>query len=320
MVPGTSAAAGVHEVDAAGEVRRAFPTMGTLAQLCCRAAEPDRAERAIAAASAAVQSVAQLMSAHDADSDLGAVNAFAHRQVVRVHPWTWMVLRRSVRLAELSGGLFDVTVAPWLASAGLLPFDRDIAARTGRSSDLRFHADFGVSSATPVALDLGGIAKGFAVDRAIRVLRQHGCDEALVNIGGDLRCYGATRRAVHLRTEGGLVEVASLRRGAVASSAPYAPRDEDAGEAIGCIVDRSRGLAWSGPGPVMVGAPTCMIADALTKVAALAGPSCRPLLARFGAQGCWPVVPLSGRDRSTGHAQVGSIASCRQVARGGNVQ
>ena len=70
-------------------------------------------------------------------------------------------------------------------------------------------------------LDLGGIAKGFAVDQAIHALRRGGCTEAIVNAGGDLRRFGREPHPIYLRRSTGPVQVAELRCGAVATSSPY---------------------------------------------------------------------------------------------------
>jgi thiamine biosynthesis lipoprotein ApbE len=66
---------------------------------------------------------------------------------------------------------------------------------------------------------------------------------------------------------------------------------------LGSIVDPDGGKAWHGAGSVMVAARSCVIADALTKVAALAGPRCGPLLERFGAQAYWDLDPDETRSR-----------------------
>jgi thiamine biosynthesis lipoprotein ApbE len=60
---------------------------------------------------------------------------------------------------------------------------------------------------------------------------------------------------------------------------------------LGCIFDPRTQRAWNGSGSVTVAAPSCLIADAFTKVAALVGPDCGSLLARFGARGFWDTDP-----------------------------
>jgi thiamine biosynthesis lipoprotein len=136
-------------------------------------------------------------------------------------------------------------------------------------------------------IDLGGIAKGFAVDQAIHALRRGGCTQATVNAGGDLRRFGPEPCLIHLRRRASLVPVAELRCGAVATSSPHGGRPGHRSQQIGCIIDPRRRRPWAGGGSVMVAARSCVLADALTKLAALAGPACQPLLARFGAQARW---------------------------------
>ena len=127
-------------------------------------------------------------------------------------------------------------------------------------------------------LDLGGIAKGQAVDAAVRALRRAGCHAGWVNAGGDLRVFGALALPLRLRDErgGGAHDIGSLSEGAFASS-HLGP---------GC-----RSQAWAPTAPpagpntqVSVAAPCCLWADALTKIVALTGDAGHPLLARLGAR------------------------------------
>ena len=91
------------------------PAMGTLVHV--RAAGPDAiaAQQAVEAALDSVERIERLMSFHDPHSELSRLNREAVRTPQTVHPWTWSVLRRALRVAEASDGLFDITVAPLLA-------------------------------------------------------------------------------------------------------------------------------------------------------------------------------------------------------------
>jgi thiamine biosynthesis lipoprotein len=263
--------------------------MGTLLQIAARGSDANAVTRAMEDALAAVERVDRLMSFHADDSELTRINRHADRQPIAVDPWTYAVLRRAVHIAALSGGLFDVTVAPFLVEQGLLPRREGAMPDGGDWRDLTLLSGGRVLFQRPMLIDLGGIAKGFAVDQAIHALRQGGCTEAIVNAGGDLRAFGSTRRPVHLRRRTGLVPMAELRCGAIATSSPRAILPDRLAQPLGSIVDPKRGEAWNGDGSVMVAARSCMIADALTKVAALGGPACQPLLERFGAQAYWDV-------------------------------
>ena len=264
------------------------PAMGTLVHVS--ATGPDAA-RAVDAALDCIAQIDRLMSFHDPASELSMPNREAAGAPCIVHPWTWAVLRRALRIAAASNGLFDITVAPLLVRKGLLPGRADEALECGRWRQIALLPGREVSFGRPMMLDLGGIAKGFAIDLAIHALRKAGCTQAVVNAGGDLRRFGPDLHPVHLRRRNALLEVARLRCGASATSAPNAERSDRLAQPLGHIFDPATGGVWAGSAAVMVAAPSCVIADALTKVAALAGPACAPLLARFGARAYWDTDP-----------------------------
>lgn len=261
--------------------------MGTLVQVSASGDDEAAVTAAVAAALEAVAQVDGLMSFHDEASELSRLNRHGYDETQTVHPWTFAVLRRALRLSDASGGLFDVTVAPLLVEAGWLPTPPGVPRPEGNWRHIKLTAGNRVRFTAPLWIDLGGIAKGFAVDMAIHRLRRGGCRAGSVNAGGDLRRYGEHAEVIHLRTAGGLVPVAELRCGAVATSAKPVQDRERLAQPIGCIIDPVAGEAWRGEGAVMVAARTCMMADALTKVAALAGPASQPVLDRFGAVARW---------------------------------
>lgn len=261
--------------------------MGTLLQIVATGPDAEASERAMEAALAAVERVERLMSFHADDSELTRLNQEASQRPVAVHPWTYAVLRRALRIAALSDGLFDIAVAPLLVESGLLPRREGSLPQRADWRSLALLPELRVHFRQPMLIDLGGIAKGFAVDQAIYALRRGGCTEALVNAGGDLRRFGPEPRLIHLRRRESIVPMAELRCGAVATSSPHAERPGYLSQPIGWIIDPRRRRLWDGEGSVMVAARSCVLADALTKVAALAGPVCQPLLARFGAQARW---------------------------------
>ncbi len=264
--------------------------MGTMLQIVARGDDENRVGQAVEAALAAVEQVDRLMSFHAEHSELSRLNRDAVLHPQRVHPWTYAVLTRALHISAASGGLFDVTVAPLLVESGVLPGHRAGLPESRRWRHLALLEDCRVFFERPMLLDLGGIAKGFAVDQAIHALRRGGCTQATVNAGGDLRRFGREPEVIHLRGAAGLVPVAQLRCGAMATSRSGETYERDASrleQPIGCIMDPMKGRRWRGLGSVTVAARTCMIADALTKVAALGGPSSEPVLARFGAQARW---------------------------------
>lgn len=273
--------------------------MGTLLHLVAAGSNETAVNQALDAAEAAVARVDALMSFHSEDSELTRINRHAHREPQRVSAWTYAVLQRAQRLAQLSDGLFDVTIAPLLVEQGLLPQLCDLPHERGDWRDIQLLPDQTVFFARPLLLDLGGIAKGFAVDVAIHALRQGGCTQGAVNAGGDLRRFGTQAETIYLRRGESLVPVAELRCGAVATSSPNEVGSTARAGAIGYIIDPRGGEHWRSAGSVTVAAPTCVVADALTKVAALAGTACQSLLERYGAQAYWDACVSASSRGST---------------------
>jgi thiamine biosynthesis lipoprotein len=191
--------------------------------------EPERLSAGIEAAFAAVARVQQLMSYHDPLSELSRLNQTGHREPFEVTAWTYTVLHTAQQLAAESNGVFDITIAPRLASWGYLPRipANGRAEKHATWRDLLLLSDGQVSFQRPLHLDLGGIAKGFAIDRAIEALQEAGISSTLVNAGGDLRAYGDRDWPVDIRHPGNPGQTAHgfvLRDAAVSTSAGYFSR------------------------------------------------------------------------------------------------
>jgi thiamine biosynthesis lipoprotein len=245
---------------------------------------------AMTAAFAAVDRVASLMSFHDADSDLSRLNAIAGGSIVRVDPWTYDVLTHAQRLFEASAGLFDCTVGASLVESGLLPRHGPVAsAREATFADVELLEEDHVFYRRPLCLDLGGIAKGYAVDRAIDALRVHGVESAVVNAGGDLRVLGREPVPIHVRDldRARFIDAGTLADGAFATSftAGLASGAWKASsrQAPSAIVDPRARRILDDRRTVSIVAPTCVLADGLTKVLAIAGTCDLAWLAAFDA-------------------------------------
>jgi thiamine biosynthesis lipoprotein len=271
------------------EMRRARPLLGTLVEIRASAADSEVLAAAIDSAYRAVSRVHALMSYHRPRSDVGRINRLAWRTPVRVHPWTYAVLREAQRVARASGGLFDVSVAHDLVTRRVLPAPRGVRvpARGANYRDIRLLPGLRVRFARPLLLDLGGIAKGFAVDRAVDRLRVAGARSGVVNAGGDLRCFGPCSERVHVRhpaDPGLLVPLAELREGALATSAAYFTRRRLAGREVSAQVHPHR-PRFVPTDSVSVAAARCVTADAWTKVLLLGGARLLGRARRAGAFG-----------------------------------
>jgi FAD:protein FMN transferase len=239
------------------EVRRARPLLGTFVDIACAGSGED-VDRAFAA----IEKVHRLMNFHDPASDISRINRDGlHRKVI-VHSWTWRVLKTAQDLSCQSEGVFDITIAS-KAEGGSW---RDIVLEENRKVSLR----------RPVLVDLGGIAKGFAVDCAVHALKQGGVTSGIVNAGGDIRVFGSTFRDVHVRHPGspgfpaGVLRMANR---AIATSATYfAPH---------ALVNARTRQSITDFASVTVAAKICMIADALTKVVFALRECSAPLLKHY---------------------------------------
>lgn len=184
-------------------VRRSAPLMGTLADIQVAHRDERRAAAAIDAALAELHRVETLMTRFRATSDIGRANLAASREGVPVSADTGAVVEAALEWAQLSDGAFD----PALGSATRLwdvlerrepPPERSVARLAGR----RLYRSVDVARRGPgavvrfgdpdVQLDLGGIAKGFGIDRAVARLRELDIRHALVTVGGDLYALGTS--------------------------------------------------------------------------------------------------------------------------------
>ena len=196
--------------------RRCRPLLGTFVEVAADG------PGAIDAAFDAIERVHRLMSAHEENSDVSRINRFAHMAPVKVADWTALVLERAFFWARRSGGAFDIVRAGRRAiQCGSLPRHADQPMPEAAHWTWLEIQGLSVRLRKAGCVDLGGIAKGFAVDRAIEALRQAGCERGLVNAGGDLRVFGPEPFAVEMadpltRRSIGTVE---LRNAALATSA-----------------------------------------------------------------------------------------------------
>jgi thiamine biosynthesis lipoprotein len=241
-------------------VRRARPLLGTLVEVgLCGARSGDDAAMLAACDIAfdAIAGVQRCLSRFESDSDIARFNALATGGWLDVQADTAIVLSAAQQLFNDSDGAFDV-------SLGSAP--RGWLLRDGRLYKL--HDD--------ARLDLGGIGKGHAVDRAVQALQCADLAGGWVNAGGDLRSFGSAAVELKLRDEqrGGVVDFGRLHDGAFATSC-FGPDTRSALSAAG------RGSTFS---HVSVAAPSCLLADALTKVVAASGDVHHRLLARARAQ------------------------------------
>ena len=267
-------------------VERAQPWLGTLVSIRVEGLPSAEAHRAIAGAFAEIAAIHRLMSFHDPASDVSRLNREAALHAIAVHPWTYSVLAEAQQFSRASDGCFDVSVAAELVSWGMLPTPQGAhEPLRGTWRDIELFSGNRVAFRRPLWIDLGGIAKGFAADRAVERLRECGARYAVVNAGGDMRVEGENPERIRLATpsQSDLTPVLELANGSVAGSSGTVQQKRRGKPACGPHIDGSR----RAPAPmdrfVCVVAERCVVADALTKVAMARGTESTELLRRFSA-------------------------------------
>ena len=263
---------------------RAQPWFGTAVTVSVRARESEAAHAAIDAAFAVCAAIHRAASAHDPRSDIARIARACAGQGLRVDPHVVRLLALAKRWHAATGGMFDPAVGARLARAGrragLLLVDGTLADVSITGADT-------LVVDRPVALDLGGIAKGYAVDRAVDALRAAGIESAMVNAGGDLRCFGPFAWPVAQRVPGSPTRLRSWGRWrdvAIATSGVYLHAGRIGARPASDLVRPGRGrLAVAARGCTVV-ARDAATADVLAKVVLLRRSQPRRLLAAHGAR------------------------------------
>jgi thiamine biosynthesis lipoprotein len=213
-------------------VQRTSLALGTTVSITALHEQEKVASAAIAAAFAELELVEEVMSLYRPHSQLSRLN---HEGVLKdPHPYLLQVLRAAQGLSEQTGGAFDVTVQPlWSLYAtahkqGLAPTQALAAVQAKVDWRKLEVSPQRVRLARGMAVTLNGIAQGFAADRALAALRQHGIQHALVNTG-EIASLGAKRAdepwtagIQHPRIDEAYISLAKLDGRCLATSGDYA--------------------------------------------------------------------------------------------------
>ncbi|HAL45616.1 MAG TPA: hypothetical protein DCP47_06860 [Phycisphaerales bacterium] len=177
--------------------------MNTVARIIAVGPDEKTARAMINAAFAEVHLLEILMNRFDPNSQLSLVNRTAAKEAVKVHPALFEILQKSIYYSKLTDGAFDITVGPLVdmwrkcAEANSMPSEQqleDVKKIIGYEKIILDSNNFTVRLAVEgMRLDLGGIAKGFAADKAIAVMKSCGATGGLVDLGGQIGCFGTTQ-------------------------------------------------------------------------------------------------------------------------------
>ncbi|MFC1497302.1 FAD:protein FMN transferase [Verrucomicrobiota bacterium] len=231
-----------------------------------------------------------MLSVYDPESEISRLNKSAGRSPVAVSPLTREVLQLAVKYSDISSGCFDPTVAPlvrlWGFHDGTVP-DKPL----GRPVIDDVLVPFGykhvvISEHTAyldtrgMEVDLGGIAKGYAVDVCYRRLEKMNAENIMINLGGNIRCRGLSRKGKPWRIgvknpfeQSQIIGIITLSKGmSVATSGHYERFVTIEGKRYAHIIDPRTGYPAEGVAGVTVICNNAVEADAMSTALFILGP------------------------------------------------
>lgn len=268
-----------------GWMRRDEAIMGTAigVELWCE--DRARGEEAMAAVMDEMHRIDRAMSPFKPESELSLVNREAFSRPVRVSEEMFELVSRAIEFSRLSGGAFDITYASvghlYDYRRGIKPTDEQIAkarAAVGwRHLLLDRHSRTIRFAREGVMIDLGGFAKGHAVDNATDILEYRGIRHAFVSAGGDSRVIGDRRGRPwtigirHPRREGEVIAMLPLEDVAISTSGDYERYFEEGGVRCHHVIDPQTGKSPDHIHSVTILAPDGLTTEALSKTVFVMG-------------------------------------------------
>jgi thiamine biosynthesis lipoprotein len=262
-------------------VRRGGRAMGTEVSFAVWTSDEAGALRAIDAGFAEIDRLERMMTTWRDDSDVSRVNHNAGVAPVKVSPETIEVIDAAAHSSEISNGAFDIS---FYALHGLWKFDEDLEKKLPPEAALKARlplidyrkviVDHDKSTVylakKGMAINLGGIAKGYAVDRAVAVLKKSGFTDAIVQAGGDLMCAGSKGGApwsAGVRDprggRGDVFAVMKLSNHAFSTAGDYERYFMMDGKRYHHIIDPRTGHPATRSRSVTIYAPSALLADAI---------------------------------------------------------
>jgi thiamine biosynthesis lipoprotein len=218
-------------------VKRTQMHMGTLVSITAVGSTDREAHEAITAGFQEVKRLEQLLSTWIPESELSRVNRAAGRQAVFVGPETMTVVRRSLQVAEMTDGAFNIAIGPAIDAWNISDTPRMPSADELNAVkplvDLKFvQADVWEQTVflekPGMRIDVGGIGKGYAADQAVMVMKQAGAIAGLVALSGDIKTFGRLPDGVsflvgirHPRKEGEILAEIELQDEAISTAGDY---------------------------------------------------------------------------------------------------
>jgi len=259
------------------EIQRMQLLMGTKVEIIAQGKKEDILEDAVDKAFKDIERLERKLSRYNPDSMISRINQSAGESPVRVDDETFMLIQKSVEVCAQSNGAFDITILPVLMlwkidnDNPVPPDDADVKEKLKQTGcqkivlDEKTHTVFLPEKG--MGIDLGGIAKGYAVDSAVRVLKNNAVRSGLVNAGGDIVVFGARGKGMaigiqHPREREKIIAKIYLSDGAIATSGDYERFYIYNGVRYSHIINPKTGYPVQGEASVSVKADSCLVADA----------------------------------------------------------
>jgi len=268
-------------------VHREESTMGTRIYVEVWHEDPITAQAAIDAVMEDMRRINRLMSHYLPDSDLSQINIRGATEPVAVDPELFDLIRTSIHFSEITEGAFDITYA----SVGYLydyprhvrPTDTEIAAALPGVNYRNLVLDpakHTVAFARPgMRIDLGGIAKGYACDRGVEILKRFGIGNGIITAGGDTRLLGDRRGRPwmvgirHPDDKAKVVLSMPLANVGISTSGDYERYFDEGGVRYHHIIDPKTGKSPSGVRSVTIIGPTATETEGWSKGVFIKGPA-----------------------------------------------
>ena len=268
--------------------------MGTFAEVSVYSNNEKAAGKAINAALDEMERMDRIMSNYKNDSELSNLNRKAAKSPVPCSAEILDVIEQSQYYSELSDGALDITISPIVALWGFfdekwhIPSDKEIERLLpavsykniiiSKNSDPKKPSTVSFKN-TQTQIDLGAIGKGYAVDRALEVVKEFGVDNACINLGGNIYVLGTPPGknvwkigVQHPRKRDEILGYLELKNEATATSGDYERFFEIKGKRYSHIIDPKTGMPVSGTIAVTIVAPTGTDVDALSTSVFVLGP------------------------------------------------
>lgn len=269
----------VHATVESGWLVREASIMGTSIRVELWSDDRANGEAAATAVMNEMHRIDAAMSPYKPTSELSRINREAAQRAVALSPEMFSLLERALEFSRMSDGAFDITFASvgrlYDYRAGTGPTAAELASARAAIGYRNLHLDAGARAVrfarAGMCIDLGGFAKGYAVDNGGAILRRHGIAHAVVSAGGDSRIVGDRRGrpwAIGIRDprrKGEVVAILPLEDAAMSTSGDYERFFEVDGVRAHHVIDPKTGKSPSHIQSVTVIAQDGLTSEALSK-------------------------------------------------------